>query len=356
MVLPTSTKPEDIKSIVNYLITKPAGATLKEIKTVLGSKIIDPRKLAAFYTLNVITRDGERFKLTNKVGRKLGRASEEDFSRILLGEIGCVRPYRGVLEWAYHNELRELPVSEVGAHWHDNFRQDLGTEKESEILHKAVCFLQLCSGAGLGKFIMGRRGQPSRLVIARDVLEGFAKAEPVPVGRPQSEGAPEEITSVEAPEELPPVDESKTARSKRVYITHGKNKRFVEPIKKLLKFGELESIVSVEKQSVSEPVPDKVMNDMRTCGAAIIHVEDEKHLLDKKGQEHIVLNPNVLIEIGAAMALYGRRFILFVKEGVKLPSNLQGLFEVRYKSDSLDGDSTVKLLEAINDMKTRTVP
>ena len=142
-------------------------------------------------------------------------------------------------------------------------------------------------------------------------------------------------------------------RAKRVFVTHGKNKAFVDPIKKLLQFGELEAIVSVERQSVSEPVPEKVMNDMRSCGAAIIHVEGELKLMDKETNEHIVLNPNVLIEIGGAMALYGKRFILLVKDGIKLPSNLQGLYEVRYTGETLDGDVTIKLLEAINDLKRR---
>lgn len=139
--------------------------------------------------------------------------------------------------------------------------------------------------------------------------------------------------------------------NRRVFITHGKNKKFVDPIKKLLSFGEMEAVVSVEKQSVSQPVPDKVMNDMRSCGAAIIHVEDELLLIDNEAKEHVVLNPNVLIEIGAAMALYGKRFILLVKNGVKLPSNLQGLYEVRYEGESLDGNATIQLLEAINEMK-----
>lgn len=141
------------------------------------------------------------------------------------------------------------------------------------------------------------------------------------------------------------------SKKKRVYITHGKNVRFIEPIKKLLQFGELDAIVSAEKQSVSQPVTDKVMNDMRSCGAAIIHVDDEKKMMDKDAKEVIVINPNVLIEIGAAMALYGRRFILLIKNGISLPSNLTGLYEVRYDGDSLDGDVTIKLLEAINDMK-----
>lgn len=145
-------------------------------------------------------------------------------------------------------------------------------------------------------------------------------------------------------------------RARKVFITHGKNKALIEPIKKLLAFGELEAIVSVQTQTVSQPVPSKVMNEMRSCGAAIIHVEDERHLVDKEGNEHIVLNDNVLIEIGAAMALYGERFILVVKEGVKLPSNLQGLLVLPYKGDTLDMEETVKLLEAVNDMKKRSLP
>lgn len=160
---------------------------------------------------------------------------------------------------------------------------------------------------------------------------------------------------------LPPVDkkleepdfqQQSTKINRKVFITHGKNKAFIEPIKKLLLFGEMEAVVSVEKQSVAKPVSDKVMTDMRNCGAAIIHVEDELTLLDKDAKEQVVLNPNVLIEIGAAMALYGRRFILLVKEGVNLPSNLQGLYEVRYTGNSLDGETTIKLLEAINAMKS----
>jgi len=103
-------------------------------------------------------------------------------------------------------------------------------------------------------------------------------------------------------------------------------------------------------------VPDKVMGEMRSCGAAIIHVDAELRLIDKDAAEHVVLNPNVLIEIGAAMALFGRRFILLVREGVKLPSNLQGLFEVCYTGDALDGDATIKLLEAINDIKNHPMP
>ena len=169
-------------------------------------------------------------------------------------------------------------------------------------------------------------------------------------GSASEAGGPKALTSVQQ------ITATVDPRARRVFITHGKNRGFIDPARKLLSFGELEAVVASEKQTVAQPVPEKVMEDMRSCGAALIHVDDERRLLDSDAHEHIVLNENVLIEIGAAMALYGRRFILVVKEGVKLPSNLQGLYEVRYTGDTLDGAATIKLLEAINDMKKRPLP
>jgi predicted nucleotide-binding protein len=149
---------------------------------------------------------------------------------------------------------------------------------------------------------------------------------------------------------------SEDARLRRVFITHGKNQALIDPVKKLLSFGELVPVTEIENQTVSQPIPTKIMAGMRSCGAAIIHVEDEQHLIDKEGNEQIVINPNVLIEIGAAMALYGDRFILVVRDGVKLPSNLQGLLELRYKGETLDVNETVRLMEAMKDMKNRPLP
>lgn len=188
----------------------------------------------------------------------------------------------------------------------------------------------------------------------------------VPVAETEKEAEDEEPDIDEAEKGEPrsdvqpkpsPQPESTSRKSdRRVFVTHGKNKTLIEPIKKLLVFGELIPIVSVEKQSVSKPVPEKVMDEMRSCGAAIIHVDAEQKLIDKEANEHAIINQNVLVEIGAAMALYGRRFILLVHQGVQLPSNLQGLYEVRYTGDSLDSDATLRLLEAIKDIKNNPVP
>lgn len=188
-------------------------------------------------------------------------------------------------------------------------------------------------------------------------LSGVQQASPSLVDDGDEDEDQVENLDVEfAEQEVPTAPTDLSGKKKKVFISHGKDKSFIEPIKKLLKFGELEAVVSVDAHTVSKPVPEKVMEDMRSAGAAIIHVADELKLIDKETKEHIVLNQNVLIEIGAAMALYGRRFILLVKDGITLPSNLQGLFEVRYQGDTLDGDATVRLLEAINDIKNHKLP
>jgi len=146
--------------------------------------------------------------------------------------------------------------------------------------------------------------------------------------------------------------------SKRVFITHGKNQEFIDSIKKAISFSKYEPVVAQEKQSVSQPVPDKVMGLMRSCGGAIIHVDVEKVLKDGDGNEVPMVNWNVLTEIGAAMALYGRRFILLVKEGLKLklPSNIQGLYELRYSGEKLDANDAFKLLEAMQDFQNHPIP
>lgn len=165
---------------------------------------------------------------------------------------------------------------------------------------------------------------------------------------------PEKVLPHTAPAEVPAAND--LAHNKRVFISHGKNRGIVDQLKEVLTFGGFEPIVSVDKEAVAKPVPEKVMDDMRSCGAGIVHVGNEKTLLDGEGAEHKVLNPNVLIEIGAALALYKRNFILLVEQGVEVPSNLQGLYQVRYEGDKLDYDATMKLLRAFNDFKTSSLP
>lgn len=157
------------------------------------------------------------------------------------------------------------------------------------------------------------------------------------------------------PPVIPPVVTQVQPPNNRVFITHGKNTAIVRQIKELLTFGGFHPVVAAENQTAAKPVPEKVMDDMRSCAAGIVHVGSEQKMIDADGNEQQMLNPNVLIEIGAAMALYGNKFILLVEKGTTLPSNLQGLYEVRYQGAGLDYEATMSLLKAFSDFRSEAV-
>jgi predicted nucleotide-binding protein len=164
---------------------------------------------------------------------------------------------------------------------------------------------------------------------------------------------PSEVPGLPAPAAKAPPGRSPTAdpKDKKVFVSHGKKRDLVPQLKEFLEIAEFEPVVSVERESVSKPVPEKVMDDMRACSAAIIHVDGDREVTNDKGEKEMLLNENVLIEIGAALALYRRRFILLVQNGVKLPSNLQGLFQVRYDGDKMDAEAALRLLKSLKDLR-----
>jgi predicted nucleotide-binding protein len=180
---------------------------------------------------------------------------------------------------------------------------------------------------------------------------------PGPAVTPTGEGQPKgPLTAIPGEEEArktPAGAEAPAlpAGNNRVFISHGKQKAIVSQIKELLGFGNFEPVISVERESTAIPVPEKVFEDMRSCGAGVIHVTSEGEYMDKDGNRHQKINDNVLIEIGGAMALYGKKVVLLVEKGVTLPSNLQGLYRCDYEGDRLDYEATMKLLKTFSQFR-----
>lgn len=141
----------------------------------------------------------------------------------------------------------------------------------------------------------------------------------------------------------------------RVFISHGKDRSITSQIKEILTFGKFIPVVSVENESTAIPVPEKVFEDMRSCAAAVIHVASEGESLAPNGDKVHRLNENVLIEIGAAIALCDKNVVLLVEKGTPLPSNLQGLYRCEYEGDKLDYDATMKLLKTFNEFDMNKV-
>jgi predicted nucleotide-binding protein len=342
--LPTRTSIEDVVALVKYLATKPMGATVTEAKSIIDSGHLDGRKLSAYKYWGLVEEaDGGRLKL-KELGRTAAKAKGAHLAQAMREVIKSIPAYVAIVERAAHKKEHTVTAVEVATHWHEHF-SDAASGNEAILNHQAVCYFQIAAGAGLGTLIVGRKGAPTRFEFAEDALAEFTVEAPAftlpDIPEEELGGKP-----VEAPAMIPAALVVKPVANNKVFITHGHNKKVLDQIKDIVAYGGFDPIIAQERESVAKPVPEKVMDDMRQCAAAVIHVSAEGEYMDSKKVMRPKINDNVLIEIGAAMALYRRNFILVVEDGLDLPSNLQGLYECRYTGDELSSSATMKLLKA----------
>ena len=286
-------------------------------------------------------------KLT-ALGRKLV-APEEEGEDLTARREAIMKP-RILREFFEKYRRAKLPNETIAA----NVLKSLGlpaerTENAIEVIKANGSYAGVIRETPTGPFInLDSPGVPSPTATAdlSDISNLSTAESSAAVPEPATTALPTPAQSLKQP-----VAPTYDAKTNRVFITHGKQRAIVAQIKELLTFGSFEPVVSVERESTAIPVPEKVFEDMRSCGAGVLHVGAEGKYLDKDGNEHAKLNDNVLIEIGAAMALYGKRVILLVEKGVALPSNLQGLYRCEFEGDKLDYDSTMKLLKTFSQFR-----
>ncbi len=348
MALSIRTVVEDVRAICGYLLKKPTGATLAEAKAVVNKKHLDRRKLTGLRAWGFIEDEGDKIKLTER-GRRA--ADESALHGVLCEVVREIPAYTAVVEKVVHRGESSITATEVATHWYEHFRSEVSSS-ENILNEQALCFLQVVEGAQLGSLIVGRRGKPTRFDFDTEATSVFVNASSADNGvklTHENDAVDDERT------EWPQDDDDRVEstnleqRNNRVFITHGKNRKISEQVKELVAYGKFVPVVAVEHETAATPVPKKVMADMRSCGAAVIHVSAEDLLYDSEQSPVPQINDNVLIEIGAAMALYEDKFVLLVEEGVDLPSNLQGLYKCRYRGDELNMDAIMKLLKAMNE-------
>ena len=351
MSLPTRTTLDDVDVVCDYLMTKPTGATLAEAKAVVDKKRLDGRKITALKYWGLVEDDANgKMKITDS-GRRVVKDSGSFRSDVFREVVRQVRPYAGLVERVAHRREETIVATEVAAHWHEHFNGDV-SESDKILNEQAICFFHVAQAADLGILTMGRRGMATRFDFNAEAARAFVDGLTSDTQDDLPIADSPEVDDLEAPDEVDPshqdVEDTATVGN-RVFITHGKNRKILDQVKELVAFGKFEPVVAMERETAAKPVPKKVMDDMRTCRAAVIHVSAEKVLYDEDGNEVRQINENVLIEIGAAMALYGSKFVLLVEEGLSLPSNLQGLYECRYDGDELNMPATMKLLRAFSE-------
>lgn len=367
MGLPIRTTESDVETLVNYLKTKATGSTIKEAKPIID-RALDPRKITAYEQWQIITKEGDRIKLATR-GRSLSRASEESKKDIYRQILREMKAYHAALEYAYHKKLNTITNVDIAAYWHDHYNSQLGTDKEVSIKLMAVCLFNVIQAAGLGNFIVGRKGQDTRVELFPDELGQYigetgivtdstskseeedeatdSKTEEV-VEKEEEDVTSESQPPAETPELTPQIKQEKPTK---IFISHGKNMEIVEQMKTMLELADLDYEVVVEEESTAIPVPEKVFNSMRDCTAAVICVSADEH--EKRDDGTYVVNQNVLIEIGAAFVLYDKRVVLVWDKNIEVPSNLQGLYRCEYSGDELSWTAGMKLMKAVRNFKKR---
>jgi predicted nucleotide-binding protein len=355
--LPIRTTVEDVISLTSYLATKPMGAYPSDAKAVLEEGVLDGRKVSAYKFWGLIEEAEGRFKLLDR-GRTAGKNKGANIARAMLEVVKNTPAYAAIVERAIHRDEMSFTAVEVATHWHEHFR-NVASSSERLLNDQAVCFFQVAQGAGLGTLILGRKGAPTRFEFSDEGKNKFADIAPMTSGSLVGTDAVDEEDDEEEANDgavFTPPDATAAATAagafnNKVFITHGKNIKVLNQIKEIVSYGNYQPIIAQEHETIAKPVPDKVMDDMRACSAAVIHVSSEATYKNASGKERAKINDNVLIEIGAAMALYKRNFILVVEDGLELPSNLHGLYQCRYSGDELGMEATMKLLKAFKEFR-----
>lgn len=274
----------------------------------------------------------------DEIGRKIVAPTAEGQDRIAQVE-ATLKPTIMKAFFEKYNRAK-FPQDNVAA----NVLVQLGLPKDRA--DAAVAALKE-GGKSVGIIRDTKTGLFVALELPKDSRQRAATSDDTPPGELEERRDPDQVTE----DLLPPAPSPVETKNNKVYISHGKNRKVVDQIKELLTFGKLEPVVSVEREATAIPVPDKVFEDMRSCAASVIHIRNEGQLLDEKGNEHVHINDNVLIEIGAAIALHGKNVVLLVEKGLALPSNLQGLYKCEYEGEKLDYDATMKLLKTFNEFR-----
>ena len=360
MALPIKTTDDDARKIVAYFKTKASGATVTEAKSAVRQQLVDGRKMSAYQSWGILAKEGTKYRLT-PLGWELARKPEQE-EAVFRQIIDSVVPYRSVTEWIYHQNLDTVNAIDVASHWHEHHRAAVGEKtKDATLRENAVAYFHLCHGAGLGAFVLGRGGNPTRLDVARDKLKEYVEAGPSapPWGEPAEEaieeeagdGGPGEPEDVGEEEELAAAEEPAAPTERlRAFISHGKNMEIVEQVETMLGLADIDSEIAEEEETAAIPVPEKVFEAMRRCGAGIMVVSAEEG--NKNADGEYTVNQNVLIEIGAAFVFYDRKVVLVWDKRLPVPSNLQGLYRCEYEGDELTWGAGMKLMKAIQKFKT----
>ena len=153
------------------------------------------------------------------------------------------------------------------------------------------------------------------------------------------------------PVATPPPEPAKIdVKVPRVFISHCKNKNILRQIKQMLDQGKVDRVISEEKETAATPLSDRVSGLMWDCNCAIINISADD---EKKEEETLEINENVIAEVWGAYLHYKKRVILVIDRRLKdkLPNSMQGLTAIFYERNQISWTDGVRLQSALNEFR-----
>jgi predicted nucleotide-binding protein/Mn-dependent DtxR family transcriptional regulator len=351
MSLPIRATLEDVTQTCGYLSKKPTGANLKEIAGVVGDKLADSRRISALQSWGLIEdQDNGKYKITED-GRNCIK-SDIDQSTVLQNVIRKLPPYIAIVERAAHRREDALTINDVAAHWHAHFTEDV-SNSDAYLKEQVTSFFQIAQGAGLGTMIIGRRGAQTRFSFNTDPLNNFISISDSGSTNSHSNGilvAPGELPTVSSStDQTPEYPTSNTSRKtgQGIFIAHGKNKKPLEQLKRVLEQFRIPYLVATEEPNLGRPISAKVRETMESCNCAILIFTADEEFQTVKGDTIWRPSENVVFELGASGYLYDNRLVIMKEEGVNFPSNFRDVGYISFEKDQLESKAMDVLRELI---------
>ena len=195
-------------------------------------------------------------------------------------------------------------------------------------------------------------------------LNGSSSSTPSPASAPIAGAADEDeaglIVNAETElnagtQETPPTSADRPLTHKNaIFVGHGGNKKPMEQLVKILNEYGIPHKEAVDEANRARPIPQKVAETMRECGAAILVFTADKEYFDKDGDSVWRPSENVSHELGAASVLYGERIVVFKEKGIELPSNFSSVGYIEFEKDKLS-DKGIELFRELVSMKILTI-
>jgi Predicted nucleotide-binding protein containing TIR-like domain len=338
--LPILATANDVREVVQLLKKKPEGITIVEASEAIRKRLFDPRKVAAYELWGIISKTGDRLKLS-RLGYEFAAMLEPE-ARIYRAVLDNTPPYRAVLEWIYRRKLELVTYADISQYWTDYFPEALQQGKTSEA--QVVSFFHLCHAAEVGMVTVGRKHQPSRLRMDHKELAAHIRGEPHRI----AERALAESVQLDALQRaaLGPASSPRP----QVFISTPKGARIGDSIQDALRLADIDSKVVERDTSGTGLVSERAYSAMLRCDIGIIIVgrADCQHDAVEQGR----LKQNVLIEIGAALVHFARRLVLLCGEQMPLPFDLADFCHYDLAEDELTWETGLQLIKTVKLFKT----